>query len=421
LTEKTCNPVQMNSKITGEFTMRKMLDQSIEWFVSEGREGLRTIMFFAFVVFVFFFGYLLEGFSWGLLGYLLLPIVFLGGVLIHGVLYLQDIYEIQAFSRVLEYLLGATFGAPLPSLKISNGKKEIKEGEINTLDRIGGPGLLNIKPGNVVVLETLLAPSRIIGAGEHRVGRGEIIKEIIVLEEYSGKIEEILVSTRDGIDVKVVDVEYRFCINQVNQDDSLRTLQNPYPFSRKSVYNLVYGRNVSADGTIGLWTTAVQNAVKGIISEHIANHDLDALILPRVFAHHPMYELRRKFDLPQSQDKIKAAGARLLWINVGNFSIVSEEIGKQRLEVWLAKQSGVAKIMRAQGEAEGIASRERGRAESQAVLLRSIAQALQEIDVDGKHDKAKTAKNLWNIVMARTAQILESMSSTHDSNHEKDA
>ena len=134
-----------------------------------------------------------------------------------------------------------------------------------------------------------------------------------------------------------------------------------------------------------------------------------------------MYELRRKFGLPQNQDKIKASGARLLWINVGNFVIVSDEIGKQKLKVWLARQSGAAKVMRAQGEAESISSRERGRAESQAVLLRSVAQALQEIDAHGKHDKATTAKNLWNIVMARTAQILESMSSTHDTNHEKES
>ena len=77
--------------------------------------------------------------------------------------------------------------------------------------------------------------------------------------------------------------------------------------------------------------------------------------------------------------------------------------------------------MRAQGEAESISSRERGRAESQAVLLRSVAQALQEIDAHGKHDKATTAKNLWNIVMARTAQILESMSSTHNTKQEKES
>lgn len=401
--------------------MKKMLNQYIEWFLAEGSEGIRVILFLVFLGFSGLLGVLLEGPSLSIAGYVLVPVLVLGGVIIHGVFYLQDIYEIQDFSKVKDYLVGTIFGSSQVSLKIANGRKEIKDGEINILDHIGGPGTLKIEPGNVVVLETLLAPSRIVGAGEHLVGRGEIIKDIIVLEEYSGKIGEIVVPTRDGIDVKVVDIEYRFCINQVNQDDSLRTFQNPYPFSRKSVYSLVYGRNVSSDGKVGVWTDAVQSVIKGIISEHISNHDLDSLISPGAFNEHPMYELRRKFDLPQSLDKVKSVGARLLWINVGNFVVVSDEIGKQRLKVWLARQSGAAKVMRAQGEAESISSRERGRAESQAVLLRSVAQALQEIDAHGKHDKATTAKNLWNIVMARTAQILESMSSTHNTKQEKES
>lgn len=405
----------------GIFKMRKIVIQYVEWFLSEGNEGVRAILLLLFLGITGLLGGLLEGLSLSIVGYVLVPVILLGGVLFNGALYLQDIYEIQDVSKVMDYLVGAIFGFSQNTLKIANGKKIIKDGEVNTLDHIGGPGTLKIEPGNVVVLETLLAPSRIIGAGEHPVGRGEIIKDILVLEEYSGKIGEILVSTRDGIDVKIVDVEYRFCINQINHDDSLRTFQNPYPFSRKSVYSLVYGRNVSADGKVGLWTDAVQGTIKGIISDHISNHDLDALISPGASNEHPMYDLRRKFDLPQNQDKIKAAGARLLWINVGNFLVVSDEIGNQRLKVWLARQSGAAKVMRAQGEAESISSRERGRAESQAVLLRSVAQALQEIDSYGKHDKATTAKNLWNIVMARTAQILESMSSTHDTKYEKES
>ncbi|MFN8381450.1 MAG: hypothetical protein U0V02_05895 [Anaerolineales bacterium] len=401
--------------------MRKIFDQYFEWFLAEGSEVIRFLLFIVFMILVAVIGYLLEGFEFSLVGFLLVPLVFLGGVLMHGAHYLQDIYEIGAFSKVFDYLLGVVFGIVSPSLKISNGKKEIKDNEINTLDRIGGPGILKIEPGNVVILETLLAPSRIIGAGEHYIKRGEIIKDIVVLEEYSGKIENIELLTRDGIEVKVVDVEYRFCIYQMSRDDSLRTFQNPYPFSRKSVYDLVYNRNVSKDGITGAWTDSVLGVVKGIISEHITNHDLDSLISPGGSDSHPMFELRKKFDTPQSLEKIKAAGAKLLWINIGNFVVVSDVVEKQRMDVWLAKQSGMAKIMRAQGDAERIGSHERGRAESQAVLLRSIAQALQEIDSGGKHDKATTAKNLWNIVMARTAQILESMSSTHDTKHERES
>lgn len=398
--------------------MKKFIDP----FFSERAGLLRFAGLAAFLSIVYAIGQWREPDAHGGWKYLSLALSVVIGILLGAVLYLKDIYEIPEFGRVLKYLLSAIFPCwqilgwdPgwMASLKVSGGRREIADGEINTLDRIGGPGRLIVEPGNVVILETLLAPARILGAGEHRIRKGEIVKDVIALEEFSGRVDKITASTQDGIDVKVTEVEFRFCINPATQTSVSRTRQNPYPFSRKSVYDLVYNRNVSVDGTTGDWKAAVQGVIKRIIAEHISAHDLDTLLSPAVRDSHPMFELRQKFFEPQSQEKIKNAGAKLLWVNIGNFAAEADDIEKQRLQVWLAKQSGVEKLLHAQGEAEKISSRERGRAEAQAILLRSIAQALQEVDTGGKLDKAKTAKNLWNIVMARTAQILESMSVSH--------
>lgn len=394
----------------------------IDWFLGESTGLLRFAGLVVFLSVVYAIGQWREPDTHGGWKYLSLALGVIIGILLGAVLYLKDIYEIPELGRVLKYLLSAIFPCwqilgwdPgwMASLKVSGGRREIADGEVNTLDRIGGPGWLIVEPGNVVILETLLAPARILGAGEHKIEKGEIVKDVIALEEYSGRIDKITASTQDGIDVKVTDVEFRFCVNPATQTPASRTRQNPYPFSKKSVYDLVYNRTVSADGKTGDWMGAVQGVIRGIIAEHISAHDLDTLLSPAVKDAHPMFELRRKFSEPQNQEKIKGVGAKLLWVNIGNFAAESDDIEKQRLQVWLARQSGVEKIMQAQGEAEKISSRERGRAEAQAILLRSIAQALQEVDTGGKLDKAKTAKNLWNIVMARTAQILESMSFSH--------
>jgi hypothetical protein len=163
----------------------------------------------------------------------------------------------------------------------------------------------------------------------------------------------------------------------------------------------------------------VEGAIKRVISEHIASHELDALLSPPASGSHPIYDLHKKFENPTYMDKIKAVGARLVWINIGNVAPAQSDIEEQRMKVWLAKQSGTERLLKAQGEAEKISSRERGRAESQAVLLRSIAQALHEVDSGNGNDKAKTAKNLWNIVLARTAQILESMTTAHEGKERK--
>lgn len=392
-------------------TMKSLFELFAERFFSEKSSILRIGMLFAFLIFIGLTAILLEGVTSYATIYVVFPLIIFGGILINGVFFLQDIYELDDFSKVLNHLTSSIFGGGLPSLRIVNGEKEIKSGETNVVDKIGGPGLLMIEQGNVAVLETLKAPSRILGAGTHMINRGEIIKSVIMLGEYSGKMDEFIAATRDGIDMKVSGVEYRFCINSSKPDASLRTMQNPYPFSKKSVYALVYNRNVGADGKIGEWTDAVMGAIRGVISEHIASHELDALLSPPAKEDHPIYQLHKKFDNPKYMDKIKAAGARLVWINIGNVYPDQNDIEAQRLKVWLAKQSGTERLLKAQGEAEKISSRERGQAESQTVLLRSIAQALRETDSGDGKDKAKTAKNLWNIVLARTAQILESMTS----------
>lgn len=394
--------------------MKNIFKLFVASFFSEKSQILRIGGFGIFLLCTIAIGGMLDDWTLDTFIYLLFPVVIFIGVLINGVFYLQDIYELDSFDKVLNHLTASIFGGGMPSLRIMDGEKEIKHGEVNILDRIGGPGMLLIEQGNVAVLETLTAPSRILGAGQHEIKRGEMIKSVIRLGEYTGKIDEFVVATRDGIDVKVSGVEYRFCINAPNPASSLRTMRNPFPFSKKSVYDLVYGRNVGPDGIIGPWTGAVQGAIKSVITSHIASHELDVLLSPPAKGVHPIYELHKKFGEPSVMDKIKSAGARLVWINIGNVSPVQGDIEELRTKVWLAKQSGTARLLQAQGEAEKISSRERGQAESQAVLLRSIAQALGEVDSGNGKDKAKTAKNLWNIVLARTAQILESMTAAHD-------
>jgi len=402
--------------------MKRKIEHVLGIFLSEDNAGYRLIVFIILFAFSVLIGWGFENDARAaFVLYAAVPILLFVGVMGGAAMYLQEIYEFKGFWKVLHYLFASLFSPWHLNLKISNGKKEVESGEMHVLDRIGGPGILKVAPGNAVVLETLTAPSRIIGAGENKLNRGEIIKDVITLGEFYGSLDDIPVTTRDGIDVKISGVEFRFCINSKKHDVTVRTLQNPYPFSRRSVSDFVYNRTVSAAGTVGAWTMSVEGAIKGIITRHISNCDLDDLLSPGAREVHPMYELHDKFSQPENREIKKAVGARLLWINVGQLVPVSKEIDEKRLSVWLAKQSGIIKTLQAQGEAEKASSRERGRAESQAVLLRSIAQALQETDAGGKQDKAKINKNLWNIVLARTAQILESMSAAHEYKDDKGA
>lgn len=398
--------------------MKPIFEKFLEQFLRDDNGPLRFTFVFAAPLFFGALGFILEKSIFTALGFALIPFSILAVVLVNGSFYLQDIYEIDDYFKTFNYLLSALFSYGGESMRVSGGKKILKEGEINTLDQIGGPGFINVEPGNAVVLETLLAPSRILGAGEHEVFRNEIIKDVVSLEECYGRIDEMTVTTQDGIDVKVSGIEFRFRIDQIKKNGSIRSLTNPYPFSVRAVYNMAYGRAVGESGKSGDWNKSIEGLVRGIISEHISTHDLDTLTTPAALEKHPLEILRDKFY--SSNDKFKGAGANLLWVNVGSQAIVSKDIDEQRHNVWSARLMGSAKVMRAQGESENISSKERGRAEGQVILLKSIAQALNDINIGEKGDDAKTAKNLWNIVLARTAQILESMTTIYSFSEEKE-
>jgi hypothetical protein len=107
-------------------------------------------------------------------------------------------------------------------------------------------------------------------------------------------------------------------------------------------------------------------------------------------------------------------GRKFMACNIGEISMNTKDvdIDKERLKAWFVKQSGVLKVIRAQGKAESFVSHERGRTEGQAMLLNSIANALQDIGIKGG-DAASVRKNLRNILLTRTAQILEARTSVY--------
>jgi hypothetical protein len=357
----------------------------------------------------------------------LIPLAAMGISLIQSTRYLQDIYEIEDFRKAVVYLWICIFEFPLPKLKISGGKKEIVPDEFNYIERIAGPGKLEIEPGNAVVLETLEHHTKVVGNGSHRISRFETIKDVIPLEEQFGEIGEIVALTRDGIEVAVRGVQYRFCVDVVTKDDERGKSNVAYSFSKRAVINLAYQRAVGADHHLAPWINAVQGVIRSIITDHISNTELDALVAPHFLEGHPLDELRKKFDEPRTRDRLKGIGARLIACNIGELVMKSGDIDAQLVETWFAKKEGISRVIRAQGESENFISQERGRAEGQAMLLKNISRALQEIELnektedgmDQKNIEKNRKKNLRNILLARTAQILESRTSIYQTRNEE--
>jgi regulator of protease activity HflC (stomatin/prohibitin superfamily) len=332
-----------------------------------------------------------------------------------GAHYVQDIYELPSYALSIRYLFAVIFEGPpnsilppsgltLPRLEIADGKVQLEEDELNTIDKIGGPGWLEIKPGNVVVLERLQSPSNVLGTGVHFITRFQKIKDVIPLEDQHWTASPITAATKDGIEITVNDFQFRYRLYSGHRNDGTikRTVMNPYPFSVQAARHRTYGRNVRADGSVAPWAESVQSQLDSAIKSYINRNLLDNVT-------NQADEMHDQLKTSDVRKKLKDIGAELLWSDIGKIQIKSEEIKAEWLNAWHAQKDKTSDIIRAQGYAEVLANEERGTAEGQAAILKSIIDALNAADLPNEIDE-----NLWNIVLMRSAQIIDKMTSLPD-------
>lgn len=356
--------------------------------------------------------------------YALVPLAAILGALFLGARYLQDIYELPRFVSALRYLLGSMFDGPpynifllsgrlLPSLTISDGRADVADGDVNLLQRIGGPGWVSVERGNVVLLEYLHSPAKVLGPGSHFIPRLQRVGEIFNLEDQHWEAPPIVAATRDGIEVAVHDFQfgYRLASPSHGTAATKRTTTVPYPFSAKSVWKLAYNRSVGANGKLTEWGRWVQNTLDNKITQYINKKSIDEIIAPT--SGYPHEEVQNTLSSPEvRKDVIDRLGTEVTWLKIGRFDINDEKIGREikdyRLRAWFAQWAGKASLIRAEGKAEQISQTEGGRIEKTTSMLRSILQALGDVNLEGDEDE-----HIWNIVLARTAQIIEAMTAQY--------
>lgn len=376
-----------------------------------------------------FFGAILEpergdAILRSILRYAFVPLAAMIWAFLVGAVYLQDIYELPRYRSALRYLFACMFDGPplflifgrsLPTLDISGGKANTKEGEINLLQRIGGPGWLSVEAGNVVLLEYLHGPAKAVGTGYHFVSRLQRVAEVFSLEDQHWIAKPIIATTKDGIEVAVHDFQfgYRFAVSPHGSPFSRkRTLADPYPFSAEAVFKFAYSRGAGTDGKLSELGQAVQSELDGKLKNFINRNSIDQIVAP--IRGDPREAILERLSSAEVRGKVlENLGTEITWLNIGQFEVNDKKIEKDikdyRLDAWFSQWAGKAALIRAQGKAEQISQTEGGRIEKTTSMLRGILQSLEDVDLAGKDDM-----HLWNIVLARTAQIIEAMTSLYD-------
>ncbi len=337
--------------------------------------------------------------------YLLAPITATLAVFTYAAFFVKDVYALERFRDGLHYVFSSMTSLLWPTLEIRGGEKVLRKGVPNLLDQIGGPGYVIIQPGNAALFRTLRQPSNISIRESYFMVPFETIGQIANLDDQQDDRDGITSMTRDGIRVTLKDVHFRYRIfPEMKYGRPIRrSLDDPYPYDEKAIWNMAYNLSVTAEGDIEPWRVAVGRSTVGGITDFISFNTVDFLTAPRENSQDPRRELR--FNLLQGETKaaLRGVGAELLWVDVGHVSIDEEEVDTQRADAWGAEWAGKAGIERAYGEAKRQAYQEMGRAEAQAELIMSISEVMKDVS---EEDRPEMTRQLF---LTRVAQLLDSM------------
>ena len=338
--------------------------------------------------------------------YMIAPLSAIVFVMIAGALYVQDIYALPNFKSAMTYVLYSVLGLDYPTVIIDKGTKEFKQDKDTLIDKIGGPGFVVIQPGNAAMFRELRRPSEAGLVTTYFLNPFETIAQTVNLDEQQGKKEEMSAMTRDGIKVKICDIHFRYRVKQDEQNGVTvrRTLERPYPISEQTIRNMTFNLQVQKNG-LESWTAAIERSVTGTISDYVAANLIDDLTAPRTSQKNSRLELRKSFFEPDMRGRLAKMGAELLWVDVGHVEIEDETVDEVRTNLWSSDWAGDAKEDRAYGDAIRQAYHELGRAEVQADLIMSIANALRDVNLTNP-----SSDNIRKVLLARTAQILRTMS-----------
>lgn len=352
----------------------------------------------------------ITGLKWETLRFVITPLIAFGVILLGAAFFIKDVYALPQLRMGLSYVLYSMFGFNYPRLVIDGGKKQLKEGEFNLIDKIGGPGYVVVQPGNAVLFSRLRGPS---GVGITRsifLKRFETISMIASLDEQHYNQKEIgPITTKDGIKVTLRDINYRFRV----VSSTPRSLQNPYPFDQEAIRKMAANRTVNAKG-ISSWRENVNGMVKSALINFINDHTIDFLTAPRNGELDPRADMRKEMMSERCLRTFQTVGAELLWIDVGHIEIDGTEVDKERVNLWAAEWVGNAEATRAFGDAKRQAYQEIARAEAQAEMIMGIAHSLENMNILND-----SSDNIRNILLARTAEIIDAITSTGEKPEKK--
>ena len=297
--------------------------------------------------------------------------------------YVRDLFELPDLSTGNRYLMASMFGWDYPRINIKGGGYEVAEkglagrgqaerAETNPIPKIGGPGYVNVAPGNVALFERVGGPSKVVGAGRHFIRRFETLREVVDLRDQFRTRDDVKALTKDGISVAVQNVQVSFRVRTSNRP---RTQKEAYPFSVAAVKRIAYGKTVGPKGP-SVWSESVPNSVVGNIRGYITRTPLDDLIArPEGETKDPREKIKAMFEHKDTRKRFNDMGVDLLWVSLGHIK-TPQDVIDERVDAWGATWERQTRVTLAEGQAHKLRLMEYAKALARLDFIENITRGL---------------------------------------------
>ncbi len=332
----------------------------------------------------------------------LIPLFTMGFVTYMAGLFVDEIYGLVTPGLGLRFVLNTLFAFSFPDIRIRRGQMTAPIENIEMLERIGGPISLMIQADTAVLFQRTRTPGLSATNQGFFMAPFVRIDRMVSLEDQEGVRNEIKTVSRDGIQVSLTDVCFRYRILPADCDGRrlVRSIERPYSFEDNALREIAYNAANTSNGE-DTWATMVGRMVVGYVIDFINLHTIDFLTAPRQDGRAPRDEVNRALNT-QVQNQLQGVGAQLLWIDVGHIDIVDSAIDEDRTDLWAADWAGSANARRVFADAAQSALHDLGRAEAQAQMIMGITRSLQGLDLN-----VLPRDQLATMLLMRTGQLLE--------------
>jgi hypothetical protein len=311
-------------------------------------------------------------------------------------IYLADIFELEDVSVARRFVSGVALSGSDDTLRIKKGEVP-EENQETPIFQIGGPGKVLVELDSVALFEKADGTPHVIGPtgslpdGKATLEGFERFRQALDIRNHHVDLRDqdgwpaVKGRSRDGIPVKATDVRLMFSIYRGENRET--SAENPYPFSKEAVEQIVYKATSKVTpgkenpstfefNWIPKMISLIRGKLSGFMSEHKLTEYLASVGMPefekliqredQIFEQ--MQELaqsgddtsgRKEYKAPpefQSRSKIKSLfaqfaddfsskarsnGVELHWIGVGTWESSVEIVPEKHLEAWKLSQKNI--------------------------------------------------------------------------------